>query len=153
MIKYKGYVGVFEYDPEHETLRGRVTNSRDPLEFSGRSVRDLKLELAGAVEAYLAACRKRGRKPEKPYSGRFLVRAGSSLHRDVAVAAARKGVSMNEWVTSVLRGAVDAEADAAAAIVLDSGEAPARSWATRSGRRQQVPADGKAGGRASVGLH
>jgi predicted HicB family RNase H-like nuclease len=106
MIEYKGYVGVFEYSAESETFKGKVVNTRDPIVFSGPSVRDLKREMVGAVEAYLAQCQKRGRRPDKPYSGKFLVRSDSQLHRDVAAAASRSGTSMNEWVTTALREAV-----------------------------------------------
>lgn len=127
MIEYKGYVGVFEYSAESETFKGRVVNTRDPIGFSGPSVRDLKREMVGAVEAYLAQCAKRGRRPEKPYSGKFLVRADSVLHRDVAAAASRSGVSMNEWITTALR---DAVANAPGEV---AESADARSW--RSGTR------------------
>ena len=39
-------------------------------------------------------------------SGKFLVRAPKSLHRQVAEAAARDGVSLNAWVNVVLARAV-----------------------------------------------
>ena len=106
MIEYKGYVGVFDYDAERETFHGTVVNLRDVITFYGRSVRELKRELAASVDEYLALCEERGEEPERPYSGTFLVRADPLLHRDVAVAAARNRTSMNEWVTSALREAL-----------------------------------------------
>ena len=39
---------------------------------------------------------------EREYSGRFNVRVSSSLHRRLAMDAAREGVSLNAWVTQKL---------------------------------------------------
>lgn len=39
---------------------------------------------------------------EREYSGRFNVRVSSSLHRRLAIDAAREGVSLNAWVTQKL---------------------------------------------------
>lgn len=106
MIEYKGYVGVFEYDPDDEVFRGRVVNlGRDGITFAGSSVDELKRELEASVDDYLAWCRERGEEPEKPFSGTFLVRADPDLHRAVAVAAARARKSVNAWVTDTLREA------------------------------------------------
>ncbi len=40
------------------------------------------------------------------YSGKFNVRLPKSLHQDLAEAAEREGVSLNQYVTAVLAGAV-----------------------------------------------
>lgn len=106
MIEYKGYVGVFEYDPDDEVFRGRVVNlGKDGITFAGSSVEELKHELVASVDDYLAWCEERGEEPEKPFSGTFLVRADPDLHRAVAVAAARARKSVNAWVTDTLREA------------------------------------------------
>ena len=47
---------------------------------------------------YLAFCNERGEKPEKPFSGKFLVRVSPDVHRAASVAAARDGKSLNAWV-------------------------------------------------------
>lgn len=39
---------------------------------------------------------------QREYSGRFNVRVSSSLHRRLAMDAAREGVSLNAWVTQKL---------------------------------------------------
>lgn len=112
MIEYRGYLGVFEYDPEDESFHGRVVNlSRDGITFVGRSVEELKREMAASVDDYLAFCAERGEEPEKPFGGSFLVRGSPDLHRAVAVAAARANQSMNAWVTEILaRAASDSAA-------------------------------------------
>lgn len=106
MIEHRGYVGVFEYDPDDETFRGRIVNlGKDGITFAGSSVEELKREMAASVDDYLAWCAERGEDPEKPFSGTFLVRAEPEVHRAVAVAAAREGKSINAWVTDALRRA------------------------------------------------
>lgn len=43
---------------------------------------------------------------EEEYSGKFIVRVPKSLHRRMAVQADREGVSLNQFVSTVLAGAV-----------------------------------------------
>jgi hypothetical protein len=55
---------------------------------------------------YLAFCKERGEVPEKPFSGQFVTRISPELHRQVNVAAALSGKSLNAWVTEQLQAAV-----------------------------------------------
>lgn len=114
MIEYKGYSGVFEYDPELELFAGRVVDLRDQIYFEGSSVQELKESMARAVDHYLAVCERRGDEPDRPFSGRFNVRLDPSLHRRVAKAAATQGKSMNEWVAEALEEKVEEEVEATA---------------------------------------
>jgi predicted HicB family RNase H-like nuclease len=114
MIEYKGYVGAFEYDPDEETFHGRVVNlAKDGITFVGRSVEELKREMAASVDDYLAFCAERGDEPDAPFTGKFLVRGTPDLHRAVALAAARAGKSMNAWVTNTLSSALSADPEIA----------------------------------------
>ena len=63
MIQYKGYTGVFEYDEEHEFFAGRVVDSRDGINFEGRSVAELRESMRSAIDDYLASCNETGREP------------------------------------------------------------------------------------------
>jgi predicted HicB family RNase H-like nuclease len=105
-MSYQGYQAVVEYDEEAGIFHGEVAGLRDVITFQGKSVAELKKALASSIEDYLTFCKERGEEPEKPFSGRFVVRADPSLHKDVAVAAKRAGVSLNKWVTSTLEKAV-----------------------------------------------
>ncbi|MCB0046516.1 MAG: type II toxin-antitoxin system HicB family antitoxin [Caldilineaceae bacterium] len=49
-------------------------------------------------------------RPLEEFSGRFVVRMTRSLHRDLAVASSREGVSLNQYVTTELARAVGREA-------------------------------------------
>ena len=104
-MSYKGYEAKIEYDEEAELFHGEIVNLRDVITFQGRSVKELKTALAESIEDYLAYCAKRGEEPEKPYSGQFVVRVDPPLHKAVATAARRQGVSLNKWVATTLEKA------------------------------------------------
>lgn len=107
MIEYKGYTGVVEYDPEIEALSGYVIDLRDQIHFEGASVEEMKASMARAVEHYLEVCRTRGEEPDRPFSGRFNTRLGSALHRQIAIAAATKHESMNDWLVEAAERRLD----------------------------------------------
>lgn len=106
MIEYKGYVGVFEFDEELGQFHGYVVNTLDVITFYGSSVEELRAELQTSVEEYLAFCAEKGRDPEKPFSGNLSIRTSPDIHRRIAMQAARRRISMNSFVESVLEKAV-----------------------------------------------
>ena len=106
MIEYKGYVGVFEFDEDLGQFHGYVVNTQDVISFYGASVEELKAELKASVEEYLAFCAEKARDPEKPFSGNLSVRTSPEIHRRIAIQAARRRVSMNSLVESILEEAV-----------------------------------------------
>lgn len=57
--------------------------------------------LLRAVEAIKDALRL-DRYPDKEFSGKFVLRAGSELHRKAAEEAKRRGISLNEFVELAL---------------------------------------------------
>ncbi|PWB82964.1 MAG: toxin-antitoxin system HicB family antitoxin [Methylocystaceae bacterium] len=104
-MTYKGYEAIVEFDEEAELFHGEVVDLRDVITFQGRSVDELKRAFAESVDDYLAFCEERGEEPDKPYSGQFLVRIEPALHKAVATAARRSGLSLNKWVTTMLERA------------------------------------------------
>jgi predicted HicB family RNase H-like nuclease len=104
-MTYNGYEAIVQYDEDADLFHGEVLNLRDVITFQGQSVAQLKQALADSVEDYLAFCKERGEEPEKPYSGQFVVRVEPPLHRALARAAKRAGVSLNKWVTATLERA------------------------------------------------
>lgn len=113
MMEYKGYTAKVEMDEEAGHFHGQVTNVRDVITFQGSSVAELRQEFQNSVNDYLEFCASRGEEPEKPYSGRFLIRIDPSLHRAAASAAARAGLSLNAWVSR----AIERETEGASAPV------------------------------------
>lgn len=101
-MEYKGYTASVEYDDEAGILYGRVLHLRDGIDFQADNVADLRKEFHASVDDYLEWCAELGEEPEKPFSGKFVVRIDPTLHRDAAIAAVRDGVSLNEWVKKSL---------------------------------------------------
>ena len=106
MIEYQGYVGVFDFEADSGSFRGTVVNTNDVITFHGSSVAELRAEMRRSVEEYLAFCREQGRPPEKPFSGKIMLRTTPELHRRVALQASRRRQSMNAWIQEVLERAV-----------------------------------------------
>lgn len=107
-MEYKGYVGHIEFDDDAGLFHGEVINTRDVITFQGASVSELRKALRGSVNDYLAFCAGRGEDPDKPFSGKFLVRLEPDLHRAIVVAAAREQKSVNAFVTEALEDHVSA---------------------------------------------
>ena len=49
VLKYKGYVGVFDFDPEVKLFHGDVVGIRDVVTFQGQSVAELEQALRDSV--------------------------------------------------------------------------------------------------------
>ncbi len=101
-MHHAGYVAMIELDEDAGLFHGEVINTRDVLTFQGATLKELRKAFADTVADYLAWCRERGKRPERPYSGNFTVRLPPELHRRVAVAAAREGKSVNAYVAEAL---------------------------------------------------
>ena len=53
-----------------------------------------------AVDSYLETCAAEGIEPEKAYKGRFNVRISPELHKQAAITAAARQMSLNSFVES-----------------------------------------------------
>lgn len=74
----------------------------DVVTFEGRSLDELRREMAESIEDYLELCAEAGKDPERPYRGEFLVRTTPEVHRAVATAAEAAGMSLNAWVETAI---------------------------------------------------
>ena len=105
-MSYKGYLAVIEYDADAELFHGEVADLRDVITFQGQSAKELKQAFAESMEDYFAFCKERGEDPEKPFSGQFVLRMDPKLHRSMAIAARKDGLSLNKWVAKTLERAI-----------------------------------------------
>ena len=103
MMEYKGYIGKVEIDDEVGILYGEVINVRDVITFEGSSVDEIQEAFHDSVDDYLEFCTKRGESPEKPFSGKFVLRLPTELHRKAYIQAKLKDKSLNSWVTEILQ--------------------------------------------------
>lgn len=106
ILEYKGYIARLEIDAEAELIHGEVINTRDVITFQASSIHELQQAFADSIDDYLAFCAERGEAPDKPFSGKFMVRSNPELHRDLVAAAAKSGKSLNAFVTDTLDKAV-----------------------------------------------
>lgn len=101
-IEYMDYQATVSYQDDVDMLMGQVINARDVITFYGKSVDELKAQMEASVKDYLALCAQQGIEPAKSYSGKFNVRLDPNLHKDLALTAHRKGVSLNKLITELL---------------------------------------------------
>ena len=106
MMNYKGYSATVEYDSDDRCFHGIVTNIADTVYFEGTSVNELEKAFRAAIDAYLAHCKKIGKSPDKPFSGKFNVRLDPALHRQAATLARASGKSLNTLVAEALQQGV-----------------------------------------------
>ncbi|MBS3747990.1 MAG: type II toxin-antitoxin system HicB family antitoxin [Wenzhouxiangellaceae bacterium] len=107
MLKYKGYLGHAEYDDEARLFHGEVLGLKDVITFQGTEVEQLEKAFRDSVDDYLDFCQQRGETPDKPYSGRLMLRLPSHLHRKVHLQAQREGKSLNQWIAEQIEHTLD----------------------------------------------
>jgi hypothetical protein len=56
----------------------------------------------GSIEDYLDFCNSRGEEPDKPYSGKFVLRVEPALQRRLSALSTEEGTSLNSWIKSKL---------------------------------------------------
>ena len=86
-MTFQGYVALIEYSDEDQCFVGHITGIHDIVGFHGESVAELRTAFEEAVDDYLEACEKLSRAPQKPYSGKLMLRIPPEVHAAVAVAA------------------------------------------------------------------
>ena len=102
MLKYRGYAGQVEYDDDAGLFHGEVIDLKDVVTFQGKSVKEVEEAFRESIDDYLEFCRERGEQPDKPFSGRLMVRLPPSLHREVYIRAKQEGKSLNQWISDRL---------------------------------------------------
>ena len=104
-FSYKGYTGTVDVDPKAGILFGRVLDLDAVLTFEGETVKEAEHAFHDTVDDYLDWCAERGKEPEKPFSGRLVLRMSPDVHRAAVIAAARERKSLNAWLTDVVAAA------------------------------------------------
>jgi predicted HicB family RNase H-like nuclease len=102
MMTYKGYGSTIRFDDEADIFHGEVSGLRDVVTFQGKTVDEVKQAFRDSIDDYLDFCESRGEAPDKPFSGRFLLRLDPVLHRRLVELSANEGESLNNWIASRL---------------------------------------------------
>ena len=106
ILKYKGYLGKFGYEEGDDALHGVVINVNDVIHFQGRTIPELRQSFQDSVDDYLSWCAEEGKEPEKPFSGKFVVRLDPEVHRKISTQAVQQEKSLNQWVVEALEEAL-----------------------------------------------
>ena len=106
-LHYKGYTGSVEYDEEANSFYGMVLGlHRDGIIYEGGSANELKKDFEESIEDYLVHCKEVGKEPEKPFSGKTILRMSSELHQQAAAKARTIGISLNEFINRAVAAAI-----------------------------------------------
>lgn len=87
---------------------GRVLGLHAMISFHGETVAELRANFEAAIEDFLRDCKEQGIAPEKPASGKRMLRVPPEVHGAALVAAQASGKNLNQWATEVLKSAAHA---------------------------------------------
>lgn len=101
MMEYKGYLGKVEVDDDE--FYGIVVNlHRDHVDFRGRTIDQVREAFHDSVDFYLKGCEEDGEEPERPFSGRFVVRLTPATHRRASTLSRIENRSLNAVVADAI---------------------------------------------------
>ncbi len=103
VLEYKGYHTKIQYDADSNTLHGKIEGIKDFVNFEAESTADVENEFHAAVDDYLALCEELGKSPDKEFKGSFNVRIAPSLHRELAMEACKRDISLNQLVEEAIQ--------------------------------------------------
>jgi len=101
-MKYRGYTARIEFDERDSIFWGKVLGIQDSITFEGDTVSKLTEDFHAAIDFYLEDCATQGKSPQKPASGRVLLRVSPELHAAALVKAQSLGKSLNQWAADTL---------------------------------------------------
>lgn len=102
ILEYKGYSANVHFSAEEDIFYGKIFGINDLVSFEGETVKELKQAFREAVDDYLETCKEIGKEPDKTYKGVFNVRIPSNLHRQAAIVAATKNITLNDLVKTAI---------------------------------------------------
>jgi len=101
-MEYKGYLGTVEYDAQAKIFHGDIINTRDVITFQGKTVNEIERAFKESINDYIVWCNEEGIEPEKPYSRKFNVRLSPELHKQIAILAKKRRISLNNFVEKAI---------------------------------------------------
>ncbi|MDL2322160.1 type II toxin-antitoxin system HicB family antitoxin, partial [Desulfosarcina sp. OttesenSCG-928-B08] len=97
-----GYQAKIEYDGEDRIFVGHIAGIRAIVGFHGASVPELETAFHDAVDDYLHHCEEKRISPQRPYSGKIMLRIPPEIHARAAMQAEASGKSLNQYVADML---------------------------------------------------
>ena len=102
MIEYKDYCGSVEYSDEDECFFGKIIDIPDLVTFEGNSISALKKSFHEMVDDYIIQCENLGKTPLKKYEGSLNVTIPPNLHKEAAITAIKRGISLDEFIQKAI---------------------------------------------------
>lgn len=102
LLEYRGYHARIELSEEDNCFVGSVMGINDSLHFHGQTVAELKEAFQVCIDDYLEMCKAFGKTPEKEYKGSFNIRIPPELHKQLELAAAESGTTLNQYISKLL---------------------------------------------------
>ncbi len=102
-LEYKGYRASITFEADSDVFVGRLAGITDIITFEADTVDGLKSAFIEAVDDYLQHCEAIGKKPQKNYSGKVMLRINPELHRKLAEMAELNHTSINELAEKTLQ--------------------------------------------------
>lgn len=107
VVSHRGYSATIAFDADDGVFFGRVAGIADGVGFHADTVDGLLHAFREAVDDYLETCAAVGRKPDKPYSGKLMLRVDPAVHAQAALAAELAGQSLNQFGEEALRSVAE----------------------------------------------
>lgn len=113
ILRYKGFLGSIEVNPEEKFLYGKLLHIDDLVTYEGETVAEIEAEFKNSVVDYIKTCNELGKEPQKPFKGSLNVRIGHELHKEAAAHAASCNKSLNEYIKLAIKNQLHLESRAA----------------------------------------
>ena len=101
-LTYKGYTGIIDVDPEAGVIHGTVIGMRDVVTFEAESAKDIINAFRDSVDDYRDFCREMGKSPDKPYSGKLVLRMLAEIHRKLDEVSRAQHASINSLAVALI---------------------------------------------------
>lgn len=105
-----GYKAVLSFDTDAGKFRGKFVGLTGDVGFEGADVAALQSAGELALNTFLADCQQRDVNPAQSFTGELALKLAPQLHEALAVIATAAGISVEQWIASVL------EAEATAVV-------------------------------------
>jgi predicted HicB family RNase H-like nuclease len=114
---YKGFQASVEYDDG--VLLISILHINDSVSDTCNEASEALSTFHDLVDDYIQTCAELGEEPNKPFKGSFNVRIGPTLHRNAAMMAASRQLTLNMWVADAIREKLQRDTPAEAYLIRD----------------------------------
>ena len=104
MFEYKDFYGSVEYSLEDECFFGKIMGVSDLIMYEGGDIKELRKYFHEAVDDYIIHCEEYGKTPLKKYEGSFHVVIPPELHKEAALIALKRGISLDDFIKKAITG-------------------------------------------------